>query len=294
MKELKLTRSLGEASRTEAVVRYLNDVKEVSVNLTADEEASLAKRIREGDRAALNELVNCNLRFVISAANQYSDFAPLEDLINEGNMGLIEAAKRFDETRGVKFVSYAVWQVRERFLKYISQVNPMIRIPRGKSNDLYKYREIERFLEQAFERKPVVSEIADVMNASGSRHYADSYVESLAQNLSVHTVPVTDVFGLYDETESEDSITDPLPDLTDSHDIEVTVRRDIESILNKLTSKERYVIVHSFGLGCPAKTNEELAQEFGGISRERVRQIKERGLKKLKAEFKDPSIFFEL
>lgn len=292
MKQLKISRLLTDSEKTETLNRYLKDVKELSFALTAEEEASLARRIRAGDRAALNELVNSNLRFVISVANQYSAYASLEDLINEGNLGLIKAAQKFDETKGAKFISYAVWWVRDSIVRYVAQVHPIVKIPFAKSNDAFKYRTAERLLEQAFERKPTVSEIAESLNSVSGKNYSDSYVEVLAEAANQTRVSINEAFDfdLDLDTDSEGPV--GIPEPADELNPQVTVRRELVNSLKKLDDRERYIVTEFFGLAGEAKTLEQIGQHLG-ISRERVRQLRNETLLKLRETVSEEFRFFE-
>lgn len=293
MKQLKISRLLTDSEKTETLNRYLKDVKELSFALTAEEEASLARRIRAGDRAALNELVNSNLRFVISVANQYSAYASLEDLINEGNLGLIKAAQKFDETKGAKFISYAVWWIRNSIVRYVAQVHPIVKIPFAKSNDTFKYRTAERLLEQAFERKPTVSEIAESLNSVSGKNYSDSYVEVLAEAANQTRVSINEAFDfdLDLDTDGEGLVGIPEPAL-DEPNPQVTVRRELVNSLKKLDDRERYIVTEFFGLAREAKTLKQIGQHLG-ISSERVRQLRNETLLKLRETVSEEFRFFE-
>lgn len=292
MKQLKISRLLTDAEKTETLNRYLKDVKELSFALTAEEEASLARRIRAGDRAALNELVNSNLRFVISVANQYSAYASLEDLINEGNLGLIKAAQKFDETKGVKFISYAVWWVRDSIVRYVAQVHPIVKIPFAKSNDAFKYRTAERLLEQAFERKPTVSEIAESLNSVSGKNYSDSYVEVLAEAANQTRVSINEAFDFDLDLDIDGEGPVGIPEPADELNPQVTVRRELVNSLKKLDDRERYIVTEFFGLAGEAKTLEQIGQ-YLGISRERVRQLRNETLLKLRETVSEEFRFFE-
>jgi len=292
MKQLKISRLLTDSEKTETLNRYLKDVKELSFALTAEEEASLARRIRAGDRTALNELVNSNLRFVISVANQYSAYASLEDLINEGNLGLIKAAERFDESRGVKFISYAVWWVRDSIVRYVAQVHPIVRVPFVKSNDSFKYRTAERLLEQAFERKPTVSEIAESLSLISGKKYSDSYVEVLAETANQARVSITDAFDFELELDTDVEGAVSIPEPAEETSPQVTVRRELLNSLKKLDDRERYIVTEFFGLAGEAKTLEQIGQ-YLGISRERVRQLRNETLLKLRETVSEEFRFFE-
>lgn len=292
MKQLKISRLLTDSEKTETLNRYLKDVKELSFALTAEEEASLARRIRAGDRAALNELVNSNLRFVISVANQYSAYASLEDLINEGNLGLIKAAQKFDETKGAKFISYAVWWVRDSIVRYVAQVHPIVKIPFAKSNDAFKYRTAERLLEQAFERKPTVSEIAESLNSVSGKNYSDSYVEVLAEAANQTRVSINEAFDFDLDLDTDGEGPVGIPEPADELNPQVTVRRELVNSLKKLDDRERYIVTEFFGLAGEAKTLEQIGQRLG-ISRERVRQLRNETLLKLRETVSEEFRFFE-
>jgi len=289
MKPLVISRPLTTADKSESFNQYLADVKDLSFSLTMSEEADLAKRIRAGDRVALNELVNSNLRFVISVANQFSAFAPIEDLVNEGNLGLIKAAHKFDETREVKFITYAVWWIRDSILKYISQIHPTVKITSDRQSAMHKLRRAERVLEQELGRKPVFSEITDYLNTLNPNHqYSDEYVESLSINCKIETISIDRSFDSTDDDRypNEDTLIPPTQDLTTeefSSDMTSTIRKEIFTKLKYLNVTERQVIQEFYGLVNKPKTLDLISKDLK-ISPERTRQIRDKALEKLKTQ----------
>lgn len=287
MKPLVISRVLTTADKSESFNQYLADVKDLSFSLTMSEEVYLVKRIRAGDRVALNELVNSNLRFVISVANQFSVFAPIEDLVNEGNLGLIKAAHKFDETKEVKFITYAVWWIRDSILKYISQIHPTVKITSDRQSAMHKLRRAERVLEQDLGRKPVLSEITDYLNTLNPNHqYSDEYIEGLSINCKIETISIDQSFDSIDDDQypNEETLIPPTQALTTeefSSDMTSTIRKEIFAKLKYLNVTERQVIQEFYGLVGKPKTLDSISKELN-ISPERTRQIRDKALDKLK------------
>lgn len=274
MRQLKITKQVTNRE-TASLDKYLQEIGKVDL-ITADEEVELAQRIKAGDQLALEKLTKANLRFVVSVAKQYQNQGlTLPDLINEGNLGLIKAAQRFDETRGFKFISYAVWWIRQSILQALAEQSRIVRLPLNKIGSINKINKTFAFLEQAHERMPSAEEIAKELDMS----VAD--VKQSLKNSGRHVsmdAPLIDGedSNLYDVLRSGES---PNPDkelLTES------LRTEIERALETLTPREADVIRLYFGLaGQHSMTLEEIGETFE-LTRERVRQIKEKAIRRLK------------
>jgi len=260
--------------------KYLHEISKVEL-LTPDVEVELAKRIKKGDREALETLIKGNLRFVVSVAKQYQNQGlSLSDLINEGNLGLIKAAERFDETRGFKFISYAVWWIRQSILQALAEQARIVRLPLNKIGSINKINKTFSQLEQEYQREPTREELAELL---------DTRIEIVESSLGVSNVhlsmdaPLTDdeSNSLYDILLNNDS---PSPD---NELITNSLRKEIERSLSTLAEREADILRYYFGLnGKPAYTLEEIGEEFG-LTRERVRQIKEKAIKKLKNQYRN-------
>jgi RNA polymerase primary sigma factor len=248
--------------------------------ISAEEEVELAQRIKHGDQKALERLTKANLRFVVSVAKQYQNQGlTLPDLINEGNLGLLKAAERFDETRGFKFISYAVWWIRQSILQAISEQSRIVRLPLNQVGSLNKInREISKF-EQENERRPSLLEIADKIDLP-----EEKIDEAMSAN--GHHVSVDAPFS-----EGEDSslldvlVNDEIP-TTDNSLVNESLQSEIQAALSVLNDRERKVIEASYGINQPELTLEEIGEKFG-LSRERVRQIKEKAIRKLRSSTKN-------
>ncbi len=257
------------------LTRYLNDISALPL-IEAHEEVTLAKRIKNNDPAALSELVKANLRFVISIAKTYRNQGlPLNDLINEGNLGLIEAARRFDETRGYKFISYAVWWIRQRILQAIQENSRLIRLPQNKIKDISKLNRTHGRLEQELEREPTDAEIADELNIS-RKEISDLF------ETSNHTISLDAPLKTASGSALLELVVDPEAESTDHHLNRESLKEELESVFKTLSRREEEVIKLYYGLDDGrAHTLSEIAGRFG-LTRERVRQIKERALTKLR------------
>ena len=274
MRQLKITKQVTNRE-TASLDKYLQEIGKVDL-ITADEEVELAQRIKAGDQAALEKLTKANLRFVVSVAKQYQNQGlTLPDLINEGNLGLIKAAQRFDETRGFKFISYAVWWIRQSILQALAEQSRIVRLPLNKIGSINKINKAFAFLEQANERQPSPEEIAKEL---------DMTVEDVKQSLKNSgrhvsmDAPLIDGedSNLYDVLRSGES---PNPDRELLHE---SLRTEIERALETLTPREADVIRLYFGLaGQHSMTLEEIGETFD-LTRERVRQIKEKAIRRLK------------
>ncbi|SDQ30539.1 sigma-70 family RNA polymerase sigma factor [Flagellimonas zhangzhouensis] len=274
MRQLKITKQVTNRE-TASLDKYLQEIGKVDL-ITADEEVELAQRIKAGDQIALEKLTKANLRFVVSVAKQYQNQGlTLPDLINEGNLGLIKAAQRFDETRGFKFISYAVWWIRQSILQALAEQSRIVRLPLNKIGSINKINKTFAFLEQAHERTPSAEEIAKEL---------DMTVEDVKQSLKNSgrhvsmDAPLIDGedSNLYDVLRSGES---PNPDKDLLHE---SLRTEIERALETLTPREADVIRLYFGLaGQHSMTLEEIGETFD-LTRERVRQIKEKAIRRLK------------
>ncbi|PEN09306.1 RNA polymerase subunit sigma [Longimonas halophila] len=255
--------------------QYLQEIGKIDL-LEAEEEVELARRIKQGDEEALHELTRANLRFVVSVAKKYQGQGlSLSDLINEGNYGLIKAAKRFDETRGFKFISYAVWWIRQAILQALAEQSRVVRLPLNRIGVISKIRKASARLQQEYERKPNIEELADELEIEPKK------VREALQHTSRHL----SVDAPFNE-EDDNSLLDVLPDdESDSPDDEMlgeSVKIDIERALNLLEDREAEITRLYFGIGREHPlTLEEIGKRFG-LTRERVRQIKEKALRKLR------------
>ncbi|MCS6819914.1 MAG: RNA polymerase sigma factor RpoD/SigA [Chitinophagales bacterium] len=272
MKALRLTNQIT-CRDSEYLEKYLSEISKGDM-LTAEQEAALAKRIRNGDLDALEALVKANLRFVVSVAKQYQNQGlPLSDLINEGNLGLIRAAKKFDETKGFKFISYAVWWIRQAIMQAIIEQSRIIRVPINKVGAFTKISRAFQVFEQEYQREPSIDELAE--HSGMSRDEVDDYLKNNIPTCS------TDI-----QLEDGDTIADLLPAKEEMTPEQTLIRQNAEahlmSMLKLLSEREADIIQSYFGLnGQEPMTLEEIGQKYG-LTRERVRQIKERSMQKLK------------
>ncbi len=276
MRQLKISQSITYRD-SQSIEKYLQEISKVDM-ISADEEAVLARRIKKGDQEALQKLVSANLRFVVSVAKQYPNhYLSLNDLINDGNLGLIKAAQRFDETRGFKFISYAVWWIRQSIMQAILEQSRVIRLPLNRSTALNKLNRTFAELEQKFEREPTNDELSEVMDLnveqvaetlkSAPRHLSIDAPFQEGEDMSFH-----DVLEDTDSAKTDDGMA-----YTDSLTI------DTERMLTRLTETQRRVIKMYFGLGMKeAMRLESISQELG-LTKERIRQIKDRALIRLRA-----------
>jgi len=279
MRQLKITKQVTNRD-TLSLDKYLHEIGKVEL-LSAEEEVELAKKIRKGDRESLDKLVKANLRFVVSVAKQYQNQGlTLPDLINEGNLGLIKAAERFDETRGFKFISYAVWWIRQSILQALAEQSRIVRLPLNKIGSINKINKAINKLEQEFQREPTIEEIAELIESKSD------FIEEALNFSNVHIsmdAPLYDeeMSNMYDVLLNDDS---PSPD---NELIDNSLRKEIERSLSTLGQREADILRYYFGLnGYPPYTLEEIGDEFG-LTRERVRQIKEKAIKKLKNQYRN-------
>jgi RNA polymerase primary sigma factor len=274
MRQLKISKSITNRE-TASLDKYLQDIGKEEL-ITTDEEVQLAQRIRAGDQQALEKLCKANLRFVVSVAKQYQNQGlSLPDLINEGNLGLIKAARRFDETRGFKFISYAVWWIRQSILQALAEQSRIVRLPLNQVGSLSKMNKVSSRLEQRFERPPSTDEIATEMEIS--QHKVEETLQISTRTISMDApLDQDDDLRFLDVFVSED-----VPG-TDEDLIRESLAREIQRSLSTLAEKEREIINLFYGIGVPHNyTLEEIGDMFD-LTRERVRQIKEKALRRLK------------
>jgi RNA polymerase primary sigma factor len=275
MRQLKITQSITNRA-DKSLEKYLSDISKEEM-ITIEEETRLARRIREGDQAALDKLTRANLRFVVSVAKQYQNQGlPLIDLINEGNLGLIKAAKKFDETRGFKFISYAVWWIRQSILEALSEKSRVIRIPLNQVGVLSKINKTIGKLEQDLERIPTHEEISEVLDIP---EYKIS--ETVKTSLK-HTSFDAPLGGDSEASAMIEVLINPDSPSADNLLIHESLRTEIERSLDTLDPRSKNVIKMFYGIdqACP-RSLDEIGQKLD-ISRERARQIKEKGIKKLR------------
>jgi RNA polymerase primary sigma factor len=274
MRQLKITKQVTNRE-SKSLDKYLQDISKIEL-ITADEEVELAQRIRAGDQEALDKLTTANLRFVVSVSKQYQNQGlSLPDLINEGNAGLVKAAKRFDETRGFKFISYAVWWIRQAILQALAEQSRIVRLPLNKIGSINKINKAYSFLEQTHERAPSAEEIA---------HTLDVSVSNVRQSMKISGRHVSmdmplregETSTLYDVVKSEES---PRPDADLMRNSLII---EINRALDTLSEKEAIVLRHYYGINQKHPMSlQEIGDSFG-LTRERVRQIKEKGIRRLR------------
>jgi RNA polymerase primary sigma factor len=274
MRQLKITKQVTNRE-TQSLDKYLQEIGKVTL-INADQEVTLARKIREGDQKALEILTKANLRFVVSVAKQYQNQGlTLGDLINEGNLGLIKAAQRFDETRGFKFISYAVWWIRQSILQALAEQSRIVRLPLNKIGFINKINKTFSQLEQDFEREPTNEEISKVLQIS--QDDIRDTMRSSGRHISMDAPLLQGEDGnLLDLIPGEDELSPETSLMTES------LRREIERALGTLTPREADVVRLYYGLAeGPAMTLEEIGERFE-LTRERVRQIKEKAIRRLK------------
>jgi RNA polymerase primary sigma factor len=274
MRQLKISKQITNRE-SQSLDKYLQEIGKVDL-LTPDEEVDLAKRIRDGDQYALEKLTKANLRFVVSVAKQYQNQGlSLGDLINEGNLGLIKAAQRFDETRGFKFISYAVWWIRQSILQALAEQSRIVRLPLNRVGSLNKISKTFSELEQKYEREPSPDELAEVLDVSASE-----VVDTL--KISGRHVSMDAPFVQGEENSLLDVLANDGDDTPDLGLITDSLRKEVQRALHTLTQREADVVTLYFGLnGEHAMTLEEIGEKFN-LTRERVRQIKEKAIRRLR------------
>ena len=274
MRQLKITKQVTNRE-TASLDKYLQEIGKVEL-ITADEEVELAQRIRQGDKIALEKLTKANLRFVVSVSKQYQNQGlSLPDLINEGNLGLIKAAQRFDETRGFKFISYAVWWIRQSILQALAEQSRIVRLPLNKIGSINKINKTYAKLEQEFEREPNAEEIAEALDITEAE--VKESMKNAGRHVSMDAPLVQDEDNnMYDVLKSDEVITPETELLYES------LRKEIDRAISTLTPREADVVRLYFGLnGSHPMTLEEIGEKFDH-TRERVRQIKEKAIRRLK------------
>ena len=273
MRQLKITKSITNRESA-SLDKYLQEIGREEL-ITVEEEVELAQRIRKGDQAALEKLTRANLRFVVSVAKQYQNQGlSLPDLINEGNLGLIKAAEKFDETRGFKFISYAVWWIRQSILQALAEQSRIVRLPLNQVGSLNKINKALGKFEQEYERMPTSEELAEMI---------DVPKEKIADTLRVSGRPVS-VDAPFVEGEDNSLLDVLVNDDSPSADrglVNESLNKEIERALSTLAPRERDIIKYFFGIGCQEMTLEEIGEKFN-LTRERVRQIKEKAIRRLK------------
>ena len=278
MRQLKITKSITNRESA-SLDKYLQEIGHEDL-LSVDEEVELAQRIRKGDREALEKLTKANLRFVVSVAKQYQNQGlSLPDLINEGNLGLIKAAEKFDETRGFKFISYAVWWIRQSILQAIAEQSRIVRLPLNQVGSVNKINRVLNRFEQENERRPSIEEIADKVDLP-----QDKIEDAMKVNNRHVSVDAPFVDG-EDNSLLDIMVNDDAP-MADRALVMESLREEINRALLTLNERERNIIEAFFGINQPEMTLEEIAEKFG-LTRERVRQIKEKAIRRLRGNTKN-------
>nr|WP_319398951.1 RNA polymerase sigma factor RpoD/SigA [uncultured Carboxylicivirga sp.] len=278
MRQLKITKQVTNRE-TPSLDKYLHEIGKVRL-LSAEEEVNLAKMIKSGDNKALEQLINSNLRFVVSVSKQYQNQGlSLPDLINEGNLGLIKAAQRFDETRGFKFISYAVWWIRQSILQALAEQARIVRLPLNKIGSINKVNNAFARLEQDYQREPTAEEIASALEIAPKE--VGEALKVSSRHLSMDAPLKKDEDNtLYDVLLSSDTIS------PDTHLLDDSLRKEIDRSLATLSTRESDIIKLYYGLnGEPPYSLEEIGKLFN-LTRERVRQIKEKAIKRLKNTYR--------
>lgn len=274
MRQLKITKQVTNRE-TASLDKYLQEIGKVEL-ITAEEEVELARRIKAGDKEALEKLTKANLRFVVSVSKQYQNQGlSLPDLINEGNLGLIKAAQRFDETRGFKFISYAVWWIRQSILQALAEQSRIVRLPLNKIGSINKINKAYARLEQQNEREPDSQEIAEMLDIPESE--VKESIRNSGRHISMDAPLIQDEENtLYDVLRGDDNNTPEKELMVES------LRKEIDRAISTLTSREADVVRLYFGLNSKhPMTLEEIGEKFD-LTRERVRQIKEKAIRRLK------------
>ncbi|MDE5420440.1 RNA polymerase sigma factor RpoD/SigA [Labilibaculum sp. DW002] len=273
MRQLKITKSITNRESA-SLDKYLQEIGKEDL-ITVEEEVELAQRIKKGDQRALEKLTRANLRFVVSVAKQYQNQGlSLPDLINEGNLGLIKAAEKFDETRGFKFISYAVWWIRQSILQALAEQSRIVRLPLNQVGSLNKINKAFSKFEQEHERKPSPEELADTLELP-----ADKVADTLRVSGRHISVDAPFVDG-EDNSLLDVLINDDSP-IADRSLLNESLTREIDRALATLTERESDIIKLFFGIGIQEMTLEEIGEKFG-LTRERVRQIKEKAIRRLR------------
>ena len=274
MRQIKITQNITRRTE-ESIESYLTQISKEHM-ITPDEEVDLAQRIHKGDQAALDKLVRANLRFVVSVAKLYQNQGlSLSDLISEGNVGLVKAAEKFDETRGFKFISYAVWWIRQSIMQALSEQARMVRLPGNQNNLIRQIRMIQNRFEQELNRPATIEEIAEELDVAP---------EKVRETMAANSRGVSLDSPLQDDEDGTllDITPDTKLDATDSTLNNESLHIELDNLLRTmLKEREAQIIKETFGIDCPEKSQEEVSQELG-LTRERVRQIRERALLKIR------------
>ena len=275
MRQLKINKSITNRE-SPSLDKYLQEIGREEL-ISVDEEVELARRIREGDERAVDKLARANLRFVVSVAKQYQNQGlSLPDLINEGNLGLIKAARKFDETRGFKFISYAVWWIRQSILQALAEQSRIVRLPLNQVGSLNKISKALSRFEQAHERRPSAEELAESM---------DVPVDKIADTLKVSSRHISMDAPLVDGEDNSllDVLSNDDSPMADSSLNRESLSQEVERALRQLNEREREILRMLFGIGCREMSLEEIGERFD-LTRERVRQIKEKAIRHLKGQ----------
>ena len=275
MRQLKINKSITNRE-SPSLDKYLQEIGREEL-ISVDEEVELARRIREGDERAVDKLARANLRFVVSVAKQYQNQGlSLPDLINEGNLGLIKAARKFDETRGFKFISYAVWWIRQSILQALAEQSRIVRLPLNQVGSLTKISKALSRFEQAHERRPSAEELAESM---------DVPVDKIADTLKVSSRHISMDAPLVDGEDNSllDVLSNDDSPMADSSLNRESLSQEVERALRQLNEREREILRMFFGIGCREMSLEEIGERFD-LTRERVRQIKEKAIRHLKGQ----------
>ncbi|MCQ2277007.1 MAG: RNA polymerase sigma factor RpoD/SigA [Bacteroidales bacterium] len=282
MRQLKISKSITNRDSA-SLDRYLADIGKEQM-ISAEEEVELARRIKAGDEEALNKLTTTNLRFVVSVAKQYQNQGiSLQDLINEGNVGLIKAAKRFDETRGFKFISYAVWWIRQSILQAIADQSRIVRLPLNQVGVINKIKKESSRLEQTLKRVPTTEEIAEAIDMP-------VYKVSEIMKMNNHPQSIDSPISPNEETRFVDIFVHENDEDTDVILMQESLASEIRDILKTLPDKEREVLMLFYGINTSHEYTLDEIGDHMGLSRERVRQIKERALKRLRQNSKNKTL----
>ena len=273
MRQLKITKSITNRESA-SLDKYLQEIGRYDL-ISVEEEVELAQRIKKGDQSAIEKLTRANLRFVVSVAKQYQNQGlSLPDLINEGNLGLIKAAEKFDETRGFKFISYAVWWIRQSIMQAINEQSRIVRLPLNQVSSLSKYRKAVAKFEQDHHRKPSAEELAEILEVSKEKVLK-------TMKVSGRHVSVDAPFQEGEDNSLLDVLSDDDSPVADKTLIHESLRKEIERVFATLDERESKILQLSYGIGVEEMSLEEIGQQFG-LTRERVRQIREKAIKRLR------------
>ena len=273
MRQLKITKSITNRESA-SLDKYLQEIGREEL-VSPEEEVELAQRIRQGDQVALEKLTRANLRFVVSVAKQYQNQGlSLPDLINEGNLGLIKAAEKFDETRGFKFISYAVWWIRQSIMQAINEQSRIVRLPLNQVSSLSKYNKAVSDFEQQHQRKPSPEELSAILDLP-----QEKVVDTM--RVSGKHVSVDAPFVQGEENSLLDVLENTDSQVADGNLMNESLSKEIERAFSTLTERERSILKYSFGIGCQELSLEEIGDQYG-LTRERVRQIREKAIRRLR------------